>query len=213
MKHNQDLEKIWSQVPVNYYEQGIKKNIFQRIWHRHKIQTLTNIIKNKNYENIADAGCAGGYMTNQIAKLFPNAKIIGLDIYSSAILHAKKKYPRIKFLKCDLHQIPFPNNYFNLITCYETIEHVIDPPKVLKELKRIAKKKSTVIIAMDSGNILFKIIWFFWEKTTGKVWENAHLHPYHYIQLENLIKQVGFKIKQKKFSHLRMEIIFVLEKE
>lgn len=212
MKNEKNLEHIWSQVPVNYYESGIEKNIFQLIWHRHKINTFKKIVKNQEFKNIADAGCAGGYMTNEISKLFPKAKVFGLDIYSSTIKHAKKKYPRINFKRCDLHKIPFQDNYFDLISCYETIEHVVDPPKVLKELQRIAKKNSTIIIAMDSGNILFKIIWYFWEKTTGKVWKNAHLHPYYYKQLEKIIKQVGFKIKQKKFSHLGMEIIFILKK-
>jgi len=73
-------------------------------------------------------------------------------------------------------------------------------------------KDGQAIIAMDSGNLLFRIIWWFWEKTFGNVWHGAHLHPFQHRDLEKVIKEVGFKITKKHFSHLGMEVSFVLRK-
>ena len=65
---------------------------------------------------------------------------------------------------------------------------------------------------MDSGSLLFKIVWFVWENTRGKIWRGAHLHPFHHQQLERIIEDAGFKIRNKIFSFLNMEVTFVLSK-
>ena len=205
------LKNTIYQVPVDYYDRGIKSNILQNLWHNHKFHVFQKIVMEGKYLNILDVGCASGIMTAKIAQIFPNSKITGIDIYDPGIRFAQKKYKHLKFITCDVHKLPFPDNYFDLIVCYETIEHVIDPFQVFKELQRVAKRDASIIIAMDSGNLLFRIVWFFWENTKGRVWKGAHLHPFHYNQLEKLIKKVKFRKISKKFSHFGMEVIFIIK--
>lgn len=207
-----NLTAIWQQVPVDYYDQGVKNNLLQSIWHRQKWFVLQKIIGAKKFKQILDVGCASGTFTNQLAQLFPQAKIYGVDVYDSAIKFAQKKYPQLNFIQADAHQLPFKGNYFDLIICYETIEHVADPLLVLRQMRRVLKKDGIAILAMDSGNLMFRIIWWFWEKTRGRVWEGAHLHPFHHDHLEKVIRKSGFKIQQKRFSHLGMEVLFILNK-
>lgn len=212
MKTSKKLPDIWKQAPPDYYDQGIKSNLLQYLWHTQKIRTLKKIIIKKNYPKILDIGCASGLMTNKIASFFPESKVVGVDIYSNAIDFAKSKYPQISFNIADIHKLPFASGSFDLIICCETIEHVLNPKKALSEIYRVIKKDGIVIIAMDSGNLLFRLIWWFWEKTKGKVWQGAHLHPFHHLELEEVIQSAGFKIKRKHFSHLGMEVSFVLWK-
>ena len=37
----------------------------------------------------------------------------------------------------DAHALPFENNSFEYITCYEVLEHVLDPSSVTKEISRV----------------------------------------------------------------------------
>lgn len=212
MRKSKKIEDIWAQVPPDYYEKGIKKNILQRIWHTKKFSTLKSIIDSKISNNILDVGCASGSFTNNISNIFPNSTITGIDIYSSAIEYGKKKYPHINFILADAHHIPFEDNRFDLVICYETIEHLTNPLEVLREMRRVLKTEGTAIVAMDSGSLLFQVVWFLWEKTKGNVWQGAHIHPYDHKELESVIKKAGFKIKNKRFSHLGMEVSFLLKK-
>ena len=34
-RNQHPLYKIWGQVPATYYQDGIKKNLLQRLWHTH----------------------------------------------------------------------------------------------------------------------------------------------------------------------------------
>ncbi len=203
---------IWSQVPVDYYQVGIRNNFFQKIWHTRKIFLAKQIIKKLQFSSCLDVGCASGYMVAQVAKEFPNAKYFGVDIYDKAIEYAKTKYPNIKFKIASSEKLPFKNETFDLILFYETIEHVRNPKNTLKEIQRVLKKNGTLILTMDSGSFLFRVIWWIWENTTGKVWRGAHLHPFTHKGLEKLIVYSKYKIKRKFFSHLGMEVTFVLNK-
>ena len=189
---NHRLYKIWDQVPVNYYQQGVKRNLFQWLWHTYKIKLAKSILSQFKFNNCLDVGCASGYMLSQIAHLYPNAKYFGIDIYDKAIDYAKKTYPNIEFNVASADRLPFEDKTFDVILFYETIEHVENPKDCLKEIKRILKKDGILILTMDSGSLLFRLVWFVWENTRGKIWQGAHLHPFHHTELEQLIQSSGF---------------------
>lgn len=206
------LQAIWQKVPPDYYQKGITQNPFQWLWHTLKIKSFCKLTQHIKFSSVLDVGCAGGFMADKISKLFPESKVTGVDVYPTAVKFAKIRYPHINFLVTDAHKLLFNKNSFDLVICYETIEHVVNPKKILQEIKRVTKQDGTVIIAMDSGNLLFRIIWPVWERTFGKVWQGAHLHPFHHTTLEQVIKKAGFYIVKKHFSHLGMEVSFLLKK-
>lgn len=209
---NHHLYKIWNQVPVTYYQKGVKGNLFQRLWHTHKIKLAERILSRLKFNSCLDVGCASGYMISQIASFFSNAKYFGIDIYDKAIEYAKKEYPNIEFKVASADRLPFEDDIFDVILFYETIEHVENPQECLKEINRVLKKDGTLILTMDSGSLLFRLVWFVWENTKGKIWQRAHLHPFHHTELEQLIQSSGFIIRDKIFSFLGMEVTFILSK-
>lgn len=206
------LRKIWNQVPVDYYDQGIEKNPLQKVWHRYKFEKLINLIP-LNSQRILDIGCASGVLTAAIAEGRKGSKVTGVDVYKNAIDFARSKYPNLEFIVADALRLPFKDESFNLVVCAETLEHVTDPRKVLSEIKRILKKDGVVIISMDTGNILFKIIWFLWTKTKGRVWEGSHLHEFNSQLLEDLIRNSGFRIVKRLKANLGMAVIFVAKRQ
>ncbi len=206
------LVKIWNQVPPDYYQKEIVKNPLKRFWHNQKVNTFKKLTIDRNFKNILDVGCASGWMANEVSKIFPAAKITGVDAYGKAINYGKRVYPHIKFRMADAHKLPFKANSFDLVICYEVIEHLVDPPKALQEIKRVLKKNGLAIVTMDSGNRLFRIVWWISEKTISSVWQNAHLHPFKHTELEEVIKKSGVKIIKKHFSHSSLEVSFLLKK-
>lgn len=204
-----ELTAIWGQVPEDYYDKGISKNALQKLWHNKKLSQVLKFTP-KDAKRALDIGCSSGIMTARVAQILPKkSTVYGIDCYEAAIKFASSKYPHINFSVADAHKLPFKNNSFDLVICTETLEHVLDPEKVLKEMKRVLKKNGYAIISMDSGSLLFRTIWFFWTKSKGKVWENAHLHEFNSHVLEGIIKKSGFRIKNKEYSHLKMAITFL----
>lgn len=213
VKSKKTLLDIWKQVPPDYYSKGIRSNILQWIWHDHKFNNFRKLLQDQTkIKSALDVGCADGTLTNKIAQLLPKAKVVGVDVYMQALSLARKKYPRLSFIKANAHNIPFEKDSFDLVVCFETIEHVVDPLQVLRELRRVLKPEGQAVIVMDSGSLLFRIVWWAWEKGKGRVWAGAHLHPFTHQELGATIERAGFKIVDKKFSHLGMEVSFTLKK-
>lgn len=199
--------KILSQVPADYYSKGIKSNPFQMIWHGWKWKSLKPHLKDLEGE-ILDIGCADGTLTAKIDSFLPKANLTGLDLYFKAIKLAKKIYPQVNFVVADARSMPFGDNNFDAVVCVEALEHIPNNHLVLKEIKRVLKKSGKLIVVQDTDNWVFKIIWFIWTRWKGKVWNNAHIACLTPKKLAKLLSSSGFKIKNKKFSHLGLEVTF-----
>lgn len=206
-----ELKKIWEKVPADYYEKGMARNFFQKIWHSRKWEVVKTLIPRAS-RRILDIGCASGWLTARVAERLPRASVIGLDVSPKMISYAKVKHPEINFIAADAHRLPFPDKYFDLIIGTETLEHVVDPLGVLLEMRRSLSARGKVIIAMDTGSPLFNLVWFFWTRTTGQVWQGAHLHQFNPQKLEALFRKAKLKISQKKIYFWGMAIIYKLER-
>jgi ubiquinone/menaquinone biosynthesis C-methylase UbiE len=88
-------------------------------------------------KKVLDIACGEGYGTNLLAK--HAAHITGIDIDGPATERATLKYkvPNLVFKKGSVLQIPAENNSFDIITCFETLEHLSSHDKMLAELKRV----------------------------------------------------------------------------
>lgn len=202
------LQSIWLQVPPDYYEKGISDNIFQKIWHGRKWQIIDRLLTGYP-KKILDLGCASGHITNLIKKKFKVAEVFGIDVSKLFIEYAKKKYKNIKFICADGHKIPFPDKYFNLVVCTETLEHVLSPKIVMKEIKRVLRDDGEIIIEMDSGSFFFSIVWYLWKKIgRGKVWKDAHISYFNKMKLKTLINQTGFLITNEVNFNFGMAVFF-----
>lgn len=206
--HNHVIE----QVPPDYYQVGVEKNILQRIWHMNKLHTILGFI-DFPAKTILDVGSASGWFISKIQEKFPKTKCYGIDIYDKAIIHGKKLYPKIAFAVADARKMPFKNESFDVVVCTEVLEHVDDPKSVLLEIKRVLRKDGVGVIELDSGSWLFSLSWFLWRKFHGKVWKDAHVHSFNSKKLERIIDSCGFDIIAKKKFNLGMAMAFSIKRK
>lgn len=98
--------------------------------------------------NILDMGCGEGSRLNKLS----GKKKIGVDISSTAIKIAKKKYPELNFFVYDLEKLPLKDESFDLVYSAYVLEHLSNPEKVLAEAIRLVSKNGfLVLIAPNYG--------------------------------------------------------------
>ena len=209
-----NLEEIWDQVPPDYYQRSVEANFLQRVWHTRRLKMAIKLMdgeKNKP-KNVLDVGCASGWFLSELALRYPKASYAGVDVHKKAIDYGKKRYKNLKLICADAHSLPFPNESFDVVICTSVLEHVKNPQKVLREIKRVLTKDGIAIIEMDSGNLLFRAIWYWWTHLRHGVWRDSHIHAFNTKKLEDMIKNSGFIISQKKVFNYSMAVIFKLGK-
>ncbi|MDQ0999276.1 ubiquinone/menaquinone biosynthesis C-methylase UbiE [Phyllobacterium ifriqiyense] len=97
---------------------------------------------------VLDIASGEGYGTAIMAEKAKN--IIGMDVAANAIAYAKRKYAKIRnvqFEVGDLAHLPFDTDTFDVIVCFETVEHVDDPLAAINELQRVLKSNGLLIIS------------------------------------------------------------------
>lgn len=208
------LEEIWDQVPPDYYQRSIETNFLQRMWHTKKLKMIIKLMgEEKNMpKNVLDVGSASGWFLSELALRYPKASYTGVDVYKKAIDYGKKRYKNLKLICADAHSLPFSNESFDLVICTEVLEHVKNPEKVLREIKRVLSKDGIAILEMDSGNLLFRAIWYWWTHLRRGVWKDSHIHAFNTKKLENIIKKCNFIIHNKRVFNYSMAVIFKLSK-
>ena len=108
---------------------------------------LKNYNKKKNIQ-ILDVGCGDAvlfYLLDQKIKDY-NLELYGVDSSDSALSVAREKNPKGFFKEADLYNIPFEDNYFDMIISSDVIEHIVEAKKMLSEIKRVGKNNSIIII-------------------------------------------------------------------
>lgn len=203
--------KILKQVPADYYSSGIKSNLLQRYWHNKKWGALNIFLKGCSGK-LLDVGCADGTTSFKISQISPKLTVTGIDLYRETIEFAKQKYNQIEFITSNAQKLPFKNNSFDYICAIEILEHLEVPEIALAEIRRVLKPGGTLIIGQDTDSVLFKVVWWFWEKWKGSVWKNSHISCVRPEILIRRVKKGGFKIKRVIFINLGMEVFIKAEK-
>lgn len=207
MKNKNDLKfaiHLHEQVPPNWYYQSIRIDPFQKFWHKRRFEEVSKLIEPVENE-ILDIGCADGMFSKVILDKSRAKKLLGIDVLKSSVSWAKKhwkKEKKIEFQVGDAQNLDFKNSSFEAVVCLEVLEHVRNPRKVLKEIKRILQKNGYAIFLVPTDSLLFRIIWFLWLHfyPRGWVWKETHIQTYKNNYLERLCREEGFKIeKNKKF--------------
>lgn len=91
--------------------------------------------------------------------------------------------------------LPFPDQEFGAILCFETIEHFPQPDRLIKELARIAKDGAEIIIT--TPNILWEP--FHWIAAILNIHHSEGPHRFiHKKKLRRFIKEAGLIISKEE---------------
>lgn len=106
-------------------------------------------------DTILDAGCGGGRTINKLAGIASGGKVFGIDFSRESIAASKRtnaeliRAGRVEIQEAPVSQLPFPNNFFDVITAVETHFWWPDPPSDMRELTRTLKPGGTLILIAE----------------------------------------------------------------
>ena len=117
--------------------------------------TLLDTIRMKSNINVLDIGSGGGFPMLELAeRMGKTCMIYGLDPSADAVemITAKKKLKEVvfaKIVKGVAEEIPFPDEYFGLITSNNGLNNVTDQARCLAECYRVADHSAQMVLTMN----------------------------------------------------------------
>lgn len=153
-----------------------------------RLKTILTLTKKQELKNksLLDIGCGGGWLISKLSKSNLK-KTTGVDPNQKAIESAKKENKKSIFKVAPAENLPFKDNSFDIITMFDSLEHVPKESEqiALKEVSRVLKKGGSLLLSTPNYHWLVNFL--------DPVWYFGHRH-YRKHQLSKLLKNAGFKI-------------------
>jgi SAM-dependent methyltransferase len=98
---------------------------------------------------VLEAGCGVGAQTIILAKNSPGARFTSIDISIDSLEKTRKllqkcRMPNVECRMGDIYDLPFHDNTFDHVFVCFVLEHLKEPIKALKNLKKVLKKGGTI---------------------------------------------------------------------
>ena len=139
--------------------------------------------------NALDIGCGDGSLLF-IMKRF-GWEVYGVDISDSAVKLAKEKLGTENIFTGKLGDCHFPSNFFDVISLRHVLEHLHEPYKSLKEIRRILKEDGVLSITVPNVDSLY---FNFFKKNWFHLDIPRHLFQFSRETLSDLLNKAGFKV-------------------
>lgn len=96
---------------------------------------------------VLDAACGEGYGSALLAETA--SEVCGVDVSGEAIKHASERYsaPNLKFHQADCLALPFPDDEFDCVVSFETLEHLENHEGLLAEFRRVLRPGGFLLIS------------------------------------------------------------------
>ena len=181
-----------------------------------RIKETLKILDLKPGQRVLDVGCYSGLFSAIMMEKFPGIDLLAVEIDDKRISMAKTR--GIKVFKADIEKenLPFTDNYFDVVLFLETIEHLANPLKILAEIKRVVRPGGEVIISTPNSVSLFAryshlrgatpyYIHFLHSANIQRGHKNVY--SYHRFELNlqqavDLLVENGYVVKQIKMTRL-----------
>jgi GT2 family glycosyltransferase/SAM-dependent methyltransferase/glycosyltransferase involved in cell wall biosynthesis len=116
--------------------------------HVHRYRAAAAICYRKR---VLDAASGEGYGTAMLAA--SGAQVVGLELDKMTVEAARLRYPGLDFRQGDVTRLPFDDAEFDVITSFETLEHVPDPHTALDEFRRVLKPDGVLVISTPERGV------------------------------------------------------------
>lgn len=119
----------------------------REIWYEHvqRYAFATGLVEGKR---VLDAACGEGYGAALLARTA--SSVDGVDLSDEAVRHAQRRYgaaDNLTFHQADVTRLPFPDDHFDRIVSFETLEHLEPQDAMLAEFRRVLRADGVLIVS------------------------------------------------------------------
>jgi len=181
----------------NWYDKSYKDGVYKIYTEEENIRRKVN---QRRFEDISkyvsdgahlDVGCSAGYFLD--VAFDKGFSTYGVELSEESIKKINSKHKNI--FQGSLENSNFQNSFFDLITMYDFIEHVIDPNLTIKTASEKIKPGGILILTTPD-------ISSWHAKLMGKKWgiivPEEHLYYFSPSSIRFLLEKYGFEILEIK---------------
>jgi len=105
-----------------------------------------------------EVGCGEGIVMEHLRARHPGLRMDGIELNVGALVHARGRNPTSRLVRADAYALAVAARSYDLVLCLEVLEHLEEPARALRELRRVARRNIIVSVPHEPffrlGNVL-----------------------------------------------------------
>jgi ubiquinone biosynthesis O-methyltransferase len=124
--------------------------IWQEKYQEGRLRLLNHFTEGLKNKKMLEIGCGMGGLSVILAKKGCDITALdfNLDYLEITKLRASRYNLNLNLINSTAENLPFNDKSFDIILCYDVLEHTKDPYKVIKEISRVLKPEGQVYITI-----------------------------------------------------------------
>ena len=126
--------------PLDYLEQmaGAEESSF---WFRGRNQLIVSMLGRwfPSARSLLDVGCGTGFVLDGIARRLPQLELAGVDPLAAAVELTRRRVRKAEVAVGDARTLAYGDGAFDVVGCFDVLEHLDDDAAALRELARVAR--------------------------------------------------------------------------
>jgi SAM-dependent methyltransferase len=103
------------------------------------LSRVSELAATERPRRVLEVGCGEGIVLATLAARLPGARFDGLELDETTLERARARCPGARLVRGDACELPFEDRSFDLVVCLEVLEHLPEPARALRELRRVAR--------------------------------------------------------------------------
>lgn len=116
------------------------------------LKRLARRLNVRDGEEVLDIACGTGEWLSVVHRL--GARVTGLDISSRAVDLCRVRISDGRFDVGHAETLPYGERAFDLVTCLGSLEHFVDQPAAIREMRRVLKPGGRILILVPNSGFL-----------------------------------------------------------
>lgn len=143
-------------------------------------------------DSLLDIGCGSG----ELLKLAENKNIkhlFGVDGVKEALESCQGIQAVIKQVDLNNEKLPFPDDFFNGVTCLEVLEHLYAPQSIISEIYRVLQPGRWAVISVPNPyHLLMRLRILFGANASAPEVTGGHIKFFRTSDIQKMCSRGGF---------------------
>lgn len=168
-------------------------HLWVKVEHLGRYLFSASYLASRDADTVVDAGCGRGYGAVELAGAC--RRVIAIDSDSALVQHASETnpHPRIEYHRValgtgKLERLGAAIEAVSLV-CFETLEHLTDPERALREFWRVLTPGATLILSVPNG-VNERV------DATGLLTNREHRRIFSVSSITDLLGATGFTVTE-----------------
>ncbi len=182
----------YSKLQRTLYDQNVPVDKTE-ILRLNKLREIVYGLVNAGGTRILELGCNDGALLDGFCG---KNLCCGVDISGECLQKAALRGYQTYQLDLERANLPFGDDYFDVVICSEVLEHVVNTEGLMNEINRVSKQNALLIISFPNSNQPISLICVLMDITpaySARIY-SPHVRDLSLKLLKHLLKAKGFNV-------------------